>query len=207
MANVEGWSSRMQRLLTEFVPLHGRRPIILFCRKGPRLLRRFLILISIIPGTGPILLGRELAGALLLFIGLNAWNLVFLSHWLVGNVAVICFWVGWSAGISSSVISVLWTAVLTSTARRRRIREFTDRAFRAGMVAHLRGKDAEARTAVEAGLRMQADDADLCFLDWVLALKYGGRRRAYPRLRRLRRADREEKWIWEIRRAEELKGR
>lgn len=173
------------------------------------MVRLILLLLAIIPGSSPILLGREVRGSLLLFAGLNAWNLSFVGFflWINDDWATPLGWCGLLLGCLATAVSVTWTLRLTSPARRRRIREATDRALRAALRSWLRGKPGEARVAVDSGLRVWGDDPDLLFLSWYLMFHARGPRRAYPRLRRLRHADREEKWLWEIRREEELHAR
>ena len=78
--------------------------------------------------------------------------------------------------------------------------------MKAGLLAYLRGKEQEAQVAVESGLRLNRDDPDLRFLNWVLKRRSSARL-AYPHYRKLRRADRTEKWVWEVRREEELRDR
>ena len=166
-----------------------------------------LIVVSIVPGVGPILLGRELWGSLLLFGGLNAWNLAALGTfflitdppWLWGAIGVVL-------AVAASVTSVVWTALLTSPARCRWRQEQADRAWKAACLAFLRGRVAEAGVAVEAGLQVAPEDPDLCFLRWFLASHRAGERVPPPRAprRRWRRHDRKEKWTWEVQREEEL---
>ena len=79
-----------------------------------------------------------------------------------------------------------------------------DRAFQVGLHAFLRDRLPTARTAVEAGLRTSRQDCDLLFLAWRLACHDNDRRRARRLLRRLRRADLDEKWIWEIEHVSEV---
>ncbi len=173
------------------------------------MLRALLLLISLLPGSAPILLGRELRGALLLIVGLNAWNLAFIGFFLWHNERweLRLGWTGLVVGVAASAGSFLWTASLTSSARRRRRREEAERALRTAYRAYLRGQTEEARTALSAGLRVNDRDRDLLFASWALEYQTRGGRRAWPKRRRLRRADRGRKWLWEIYREEELRGR
>ena len=169
------------------------------------MVRMLLLLLATVPGAAPFLLGSELFGALLLVLGLNAWNLAFLGYFvLIADDSQLLGHLGLTLGLLASVGSVLWTAVITSPTRRERLREIADRAFKLGLHAFLRGKCDTARTAVEAGLRTSRQDCDLLFLAWRLARQEDDGSRARRLLRRLRRADLEEKWVWEIEQLEEV---
>ncbi len=179
-------------------------------------MRSIWLLLSLIPGASAIALGRLLGGALLLVVGAAAWNLALYARFFlevedlgpleglgVANVELASF----SVGVASILISIVWTWRLTSRKRRERKRHATDGALTAAHDAYLKGKLEDALGAVGGGLKHDAHDIDLLFLDWQLSTEAGYRRRARRARRRLRRADLDEKWIWELEREEAVGGR
>lgn len=169
------------------------------------MVRWLLLVLALIPGASPFLLGSELLGALLLVLGLNAWNLAFLGYFvLIADNAMALGHLGLTLGLLATVGSVVWTAVITSPSRRARLKKIADRAYEVGLHAFLRGKAEAARSAVEAGLRTSRQDCDLLFLAWRIARQQRDGAKARRLLRRLKRADVDEKWVWEIERAEEV---
>ena len=160
--------------------------------------RTLLILLAVVPGTSPFLLGHGVLGSLLLFVGLNAWNLVLIGSIWIGDEASLLTGAGVTLGILTSVGSVVWTAVMTSPRRRQRLKKIADRALEVGLFAYLRGKLPAARSAIDAGLRRAGRDPDLLFVGWKLAREMQDRSRARRLLRRLRRVDLDGKWTWEL---------
>ncbi len=182
--------------------------IIVIRQKGTSgLFRILLILLSSIPGAGLILQGRTVLGALLMVFGLFSWNLAFLGFFVwQGSLGPIMAWAGMVVGGLCTLASVYWTAVGCSPSRQRRLRERADRSLHVAMRAYLRGKMPEALVAVESGLRGSHSDVDLLFVGWQLACQLGESRQARRLLRRLRRADVEGKWDWEVAGEEERRG-
>ena len=79
------------------------------------MVRMLLLMLAAVPGAAPFLLGSELLGALLLVLGLNAWNLAFLGYFvLIADNAPLLGHLGLTFGLLTSVGSVAWTAVITS---------------------------------------------------------------------------------------------
>ncbi len=152
-----------------------------------------------------MLRGRGFLGALLMVVGLFGWNLGLIGFLVwQGDRASLMGWGGVVLGALCTLTSFIWTAVTCSSARQKRLREHADRSYQLAMGAYLRDKLPEARVAVEAGLKGSSFDIDLLFLGWQLARCMGEPRQARKLLRRLRRADLEGKWDWEIEREKEL---
>ncbi|MEM7168481.1 MAG: hypothetical protein AAF581_23765 [Planctomycetota bacterium] len=170
--------------------------------------RTFLLLLSILPGAGAILLGHGSFGSLLMILGLFGWDAMALGFLLLGEQAQTIGWAGAVIGPTATVISVVWTAIMTSPTRRDRQRALAERALETAYLAYLRDNLRGAWIAVEKGLRGAQDDADLLFLAWCLTLRSHRRRGLERRLyRRLLRADEDGKWSWEIERELEAQAK
>ena len=111
-------------------------------------------------------------------------------------------WAGLSIGTLSTLLSIGWTWVACSAARQRRLRERADRSLRVAQRAYLREKLSKALIAVDCGLKGSHWDVELLFRGWQVARRLGESRRARRLLRRLRQADVEGKWDWEVEREE-----
>ncbi len=171
------------------------------------MLRLLLVIFSVIPGAGAVLLGRTVLGSVLLFVGLNLWNLALIGFSLwISERAELLGWTGLVLGATASLGSMAWTVALSAPGRQRLLQEVCDRAHRTAMFCFLRDKPGEAAVAVEAGLRANESDVDLLFMRWALARAAGGKGSARGERRRLLAADRDDKWLWEVRREEELRG-
>ena len=106
-------------------------------------------------------------------------------------------------GLASSLGSIGWTCLTSSRRRQRRLRGRADRSLAVAQRAFLRDKLAEASMAVEAGLHSARSDVDLLFIGWQVARQRGEVKHARKYLRRLRSADVEGKWDWEVKMGEE----
>lgn len=163
--------------------------------------RTFLILLSFLPGASAILLGHGSFGALLMVFGLFGWDAFVLGFLLLGEHARTIAWTGAVIGPLATIISVIWTVVVTSPTRREIQDAQAARALETAYIAYLRGNNRGAWIACERGLRGAQSDADLLFLAWCLTLRSHQQRGLERRLyRRLIRADEAGKWSWEIER-------
>ena len=166
--------------------------------------RILLLILSVIPGVGPILVGRDVLGSLLLIGGLNFWCLAFIGFFLwIGPEGKWIGGLGLFLGLSSSIGSLVWTAIVTSPRRQQYVRAIANRALELALFAYLRGKLSTAQAAVEAGLRRARRDRDLLFVLWQMARETPDRGRARRLRRRLRHVDHEKKWEWEVKSTEE----
>lgn len=162
--------------------------------------RTLLLCLSLLPGAGPILLGHGLFGSLLMVVGLVGYNFILLGFLLWhGPEGSAIGWTGVAIGPVASIVSLVWTAMVTSPQRRERRRSQAQRALEVASVAYLRDHLRGAWTAVRYGLVGAREDADLLFLAWCLARRLPGQQKKARRLlRRLRSADGDGKWSWEI---------
>ncbi|MGE4618395.1 MAG: hypothetical protein AAEJ04_01145 [Planctomycetota bacterium] len=170
-------------------------------------MRVFLLISSLIPGIGPILLGRIEAGLALLFFGGSGW--VFLGAALTvwaGPDRLQAQVVGSLVGILCTLISVVWTYRMTSPTHRMWIRKQVEEALDDAQRCYLRGRMDRARMALDSGLVQDDRDIDLLFLDWQVSRRLGDESRARRSRRRLRRFDLDEKWLWEVQREEAAHG-
>ena len=164
--------------------------------------RILLLIVAVIPGVSPFLLGHYLWGAVLIVLGLNAWNVLLIGALWLGEEASLLQTLGGVAGVAASGVSFVWTLWETSPERCRHQEDCADRALRVGLTAYLRGKAKTARVAVDWGLRQARRDPDLLFLAWRLARDRGDVPKARRLAVRLRRVDLEGKWDWEMHNAE-----
>jgi hypothetical protein len=170
--------------------------------------RALRLLFALVPGAPAIAHGRIAGGALLLLVGLAGWDLaVFGAYLLDGRWAEPARVGGISLGLAATLLSLLWTARLTSPRRRARLDRETGRALAQAQGAWLRGDLDGARVAVREGLRADSRDIDLLFLEFQLARARGDLRCARRSRRRLRRFDLDEKWWWDVEREEAVGGR
>ncbi len=170
-------------------------------------MRMILVISALIPGLGPILLGRLYRGLILLLTGGAGWVLC---------VAGTTVWAGpdrWKTQLSGALvgaictlISVRWTLRLTSKERRLQIRKKVERALDDAQRCYLRGRLQRAQVALDSGLAQDEHDIDLLFLDWQVARQLGDAPRARRSRRLLRRFDLDEKWLWEVQREEATRG-
>ncbi|MEE2856583.1 MAG: hypothetical protein VX949_04230 [Planctomycetota bacterium] len=171
------------------------------------MVRFFLMLLSVIPGMGPILLGRVQRGLLLLLLGGTGW--VFLlagtTVWAGPDRAQTQL-LGAALGIVCTFVSVVWTHRLTSPIHRRWVRVQVERALDDAQRCYLRGRMQRAQMALDSGLVKDDRDIDLLFLDWQVSRSLGNESRARRSRRRLRRFDLDEKWLWEVQREEAAHG-
>ena len=170
-------------------------------------MRIFLLILSLIPGIGPILLGRVQRGLALLFFGGTGWVLFLVGSTVwAGPDRVQTQLIGVVLGTVSTLISVVWTHRITSPTRRRWIRERVERALDDAQRCYLRGRMQRARIALDSGLVNDDRDIDLLFLDWQVSRCLGDDSRARRSRRRLRRFDLDEKWLWEVQREAAVHG-
>lgn len=160
-----------------------------------------------IPGIGPILLGRIQRGLALLFVGGTGWVLFLVGSTVwAGPDRLETQVLGALLGAGATLVSVSWTQRLTSPTRRRMIRERVERALDDAQRCYLRGRMQRARVALDSGLGSDDRDIDLLFLDWQVSRCLGDDSRARRSRRRLRRFDLDEKWLWEVQREEAAHG-
>ena len=170
-------------------------------------MRTILMISSLIPGLGPILLGRVYRGLFLLLIGGAGWALCGAASTVwAGPDRWQAQWGGAAVGAILTVISFRWTERLTSLDRRREIRKRVERALDDAQRCFLRGRMNRAQLALDSGLAQDDRDIDLLFLDWQVARQLGESARARRSRRRLRRYDLDEKWLWELQREEAVHG-
>lgn len=163
--------------------------------------RLLLLLVALIPGAGPILLGHGAVGALLMVLGLAGWNAVFVGAYLwQGPEAEWIAAAGWGVGPLCTLASWWWTVVATSPRRRARRKALAERALGIAQKCYLRDKLRGAEAAVRAGLAAAPDDIDLLFVAWVVSRRLGNQQQAQRRLTRLQRLDVDDKWTWEVHR-------
>ncbi len=160
--------------------------------------RVLLLIVALIPGVSPFLLGHFLWGSVLIIVGLNAWNVLLIGTLWLGEEASLLQTTGGIGGVLASGISFLWTLLETSPERCRNQEHCADRALRVGLTAYLRGKLNRAHLAVDWGLKQSRRDPDLLFFAWRLAEEMGQEARARRLRGRLRRADLDGKWEWEM---------
>ena len=169
-------------------------------------MRLFWLLLALIPGAPAIVFGRWLAGASLFVLATAGWNLgLYLNLFVEGGAwggvrASVLEGAGFVVGGLCTLISLLWTAMLTSSERAERRRLAADAAVVKAQSAILTDDLDAARLALQEGLRADPRDVDLLFLEWSVARDRGDERRARRVRRRLRRLDLDEKWTWEVER-------
>lgn len=172
-----------------------------------RALRAFLLILSVIPGLGPILLGRVQRGLSLFFLGGTGWVLLVAGSTVwAGPDREQTQLTGAALGVVSTLVSALWTYRITSPTRRRLIRRRVERALDDAQRCYLRGRMLRARAALDSGLVNDDRDIDLLFLDWQVSRCLGDDSRARRSRRRLKRFDLDEKWLWEVQREEAAHG-
>jgi len=170
-------------------------------------MRAILLISSLIPGLGPILLGRIYRGLLLLVLGGGGWAFLAAGSTVwAGPDRWQAQWSGSVVALIATLISVRWTLRLTSDERRTAIRKRVERALDDAQRCYLRGRMARARIALDSGLTQDERDIDLLFLDWQVARQLGDSSRARRSRRLLRRYDLDEKWLWELQREEATRG-
>lgn len=165
--------------------------------------RLLLLLVAVIPGAGPILLGHGLVGTLLMLGGLLGWNAVFVGSTLWQGPEG--YWIavaGWGIGPLCTLSSWWWTFAATSPRRRARRRATAERALGIAQRCYLRDNLWGARVAIQKGLAGTRDDVDLLFLAWMLARRRKQSKHAQKLLRRLQRLDVDDKWTWQVHREE-----
>ncbi|MFN0058979.1 MAG: hypothetical protein ACKVX7_11025 [Planctomycetota bacterium] len=161
------------------------------------------MVLSLLPGAAAVLKGRYLLGALLMGCGLVGADLAWmaLGGMLETPQAVLLGWFAATVSASAVLGSVFWTARATSPQRLAERENRAGTAFVAACESLLKGELSDAELRVAAGLKVAREDFDLAFLSWQIARAGGDARQARRRLRRLRRFDADDKWLWETERA------
>jgi hypothetical protein len=160
------------------------------------------VLLSVVAGFGHLYLGRYVYGAVLFSLFLASLNGLFLaSVWQGEEIAQRLSRVSAVAGAIVWFAAMAHIVALTYLRDRARTRLRREQLLQEALRAYLRDGPFEAKSPLEAVLKLDLEraDPDALFLLGAMSRRCGEVRRARKLLRRCRARDRDNKWTLEVR--------